>query len=761
MAARICRLVAICLMAAIAHTALATGFVVEDIRVEGLRRVSAGTVFNELPITIGDTVTAEDIAGAIRMLFATGLFDDVRIERDGDRLVVIVEERPSIASIDFSGNETVETEALVEALRSAGFATGRTFDPVVMNRTVQELRETYYSLGRYSADIEETVTPLERHRVAIHFEIDEGDVARIRRLNIVGNRSFDEDDLLDLFSSSTRTMFSWLTRSDRYSKQKLSGDLERLRSHYLDRGFINFSIDSTQVALTQDKRYIYITINVTEGKSMEVGTVELAGDLVVEPDELLPLVQVREGDVFNRSDLARTADDIKDRLGDEGYAFANVNAVPDIREEEGLVDLAFFVDAGQRVYVRRIEFRGHHGTREEVLRREMRQLEGAWVVNKDLRRSRQRLLQLGYFTEVRIETVPVPGFSDQVDVVVHVEERASGSLLLSAGYAQDRGFLVNASVTQENLFGTGNAVAFTLNNSSSEQEYGISYTNPYVTPEGISRRLFVRYDETDGSELDIADYDTDSFSTGVNFGIPINEYDRFHVGLSMEAIDFAPGTYASEEVLSFQEETGGDYFELLGSLRWSRDSRDRRILPTSGGYTSALGEVALPGSELSYYRTRFTHQRFFSLSEDWTLMGELEFGFGDGFGGTDSVPLTSHFFGGGVRSVRGFRANSLGPRDQPHNRSIGGDMLALGRAELILPLPFVDKSTQFRMTGFFDSGSVFDSSSDFNEHLRYSVGVSAIWFAGIGVVTTSWGFPLNDEEGDEIQRFQFTIGTTF
>ena len=767
------RCAAACLLAVLPAVALGQSFVVEDIRVEGLRRVSTGTVFNELPIAVGDEATPGDTAEAIKRLFATGFFDDVRIERDGGAVVVIVQERPSIANIEFSGNDKLETEDLLESLRRVGLSVGRIFDPAILDRTEQEIRETYFAQGRYSAEVETTVTPLERHRVGIHFEIGEGEVARIRHINIVGNRSFDEDDLLDLFDSTTRTLFSWLTGSDRYSKQKVAGDLERLRSHYLDRGFVNFSVDSTQVSVTPDKRFIYITINVSEGKTFEVGKVELAGELIIPPEELLDLVEVREGDVFNRSDVAATAASVKDRLGDEGYAFANVNPVPEVREEEGEVDIAFFVDPGQRVYVRRIEFRGNHQTRDEVLRREMRQLEGAWVVNRDLNRSRQRLLQLGHFDEVRIETQPVPGTSDQVDVIVHVTERASGALLLSAGYAQDRGALVNVAVTQENLFGTGNAASLTFNNSTSQREYAVAYTNPYFRPEGISRRLFARHEETDARELDISDYSTDVTGAGVNFGIPFTEYDRFHVGISAEAIDFTPGINASREVRGFAEEIGGssgrggDYIELLGTARWSRDSRDRRILPTEGSYSSALAEVTIPGSELGYYRTRLSHQQFFPVTERWILMAEAEVGYGDGYGDTDSLPLTSHFYAGGVRSVRGFRSNTLGPRDTPTRpgvvaRPIGGDFLTLGRAELILPLPFLDESTQFRLTGFLDAGNVFESIDDFEaDEIRYSTGFSTIWFAGIGIITTSWGFPLNAKSGDREQRFQFTIGTTF
>ena len=753
---------AACLLAAVlSGPAAAQTFVVEDIRVEGLRRISAGAVFNELPIAVGDTVAEEDTANAVKSLFDTGLFSDVRIDREDATLVVRVEERPSIASIDFSGNDVVKTEDLAEALEQAGFAAGRTFDPAVLDRMAQELRDTYFAQGRYSAEIETTATPLERNRVAVYFDIDEGKVARIRRINIVGNRSFEEDDLIDLFKSKTRRLFSWLTGSDRYSKQALTADLERLRTHYLDRGYVNFSIDSTQVAITPDKRSIHITINVSEGKPFEVGEVELAGRLVVVPEELLPLVEVREGDVFKRSDVVKTAENLKTRLGDEGYAFANVNPVPEIREDEGQVDLAFLIDPGQRVYVRRIEFRGNHQTRDEVLRREMRQLEGSWVVNRDLERSRERLLRLGYFDQVRIETEPVPGTSDRIDVIVHVTERPSGTLLVSAGYAQDRGALINLSVTQENLFGTGNAVSLTLNNSTSDKEYGVSYTNPYATPEGISRRLFARYKETDGSEVNIANYSTDALRSGANFGIPLNEYDQLHVGLNGERIDFMPGTNASTEVRNFARESGGDYLNLLGTARWSRDSRDRRILPSRGSHTSASAEVAVPGSDLRYYRLRLSHQKFLPLTDTWTLMAEGEAGYGDGYGGTRSLPLTSHFFAGGTHSVRGFRANSLGPRDD-RGEPLGGDVLTLGRIELIVPLPFVDTSDQFRLTGFLDGGSVFASPGDFDlGELRYSTGISTIWFAGIGIITTSLGFPLNEKQGDERQRFQFTIGTSF
>ncbi len=752
-----------CLLPAALAAGAAAGqtILVEDIRVEGLQRISPGRVFNDLPITVGDTVDEADVAAAIKTLFATGLYDDVRIERRGAVLVVVVAERPSIAEIEFAGNRILKTEDLTAALERADFKTGRTFDPALFDRTVQELRESYFSQGRYSAEIEATVTPLERNRVAVRFDIDEGEVARIRRINIVGNEAFEEKELLDLFESSTPTAFSWFSKAGRYSKQVLAGDLERLRTHYLDRGYIHFSIDSTQVSITPDRGSIHITINVTEGQSFRVGTVELAGDLVVAPDELFPLVDVREGEVFNRSRVTETTEAIKTRLGDEGYAFANVNAAPEEREAEGLVDVNLFIDPGQRVYVRRIVFRGNHQTRDEVLRREMRQLEGAWVVNRDLARSRQRLLQLGHFDSVRIDTEPVPGASDRVDVVVEVVERRTGTLLAGVGYSQEQGAILDLSLHQENLFGGGNSLSLTFDNSSSSREYAIFHSNPYYTPAGISRTLSARFQETEGAESNIARYTTDAARLGANFGFPVNEYDRIQGGLAVERIDFTAGSDPSRQVTDFERESGGRYLEVLGLSRWSRDSRDRRILARQGGRTFLDAEVAVPGSELTYYRLRSSHQQFAPVSERWTLMLEGELGYGDAYGATNSLPLTSHFFAGGPRSVRGFEANSLGPRDSK-NLPLGGDLLVQGRMEGFFALPFVDESTRLRLSTFLDMGNVFEEVGDFDGgELRFSTGLSMVWFAAIGVITTSWGYPLNEEEGDEVQRFQFTIGTTF
>ena len=775
------RLAAACLLAVLPAAVLAQVFVVEDIRVEGLRRVSTGTVFNELPITVGDTVRADDTAAAIKRLFATGFFDDVRIERDGGTLVVVVEERPSIANIDFSGNETLKTEDLMESLGGVGFAVGRTFDPAVLNRTIQELRDSYFAQGRYSAEIEATVTPLERHRVGIHFDIDEGEVARIRRINIVGNQSFEEDDLLDRFESTTRTLFSWLTGADRYSKQKVAGDLERLRTHYLDRGYINFSVDSTQVSVTPDKRFIYITINVSEGRTFDVGTVELAGDLIVSPEELIDLVEVREGDVFNRSDVAQTSANVKTRLGDEGYAFANVNPVPEVQEDEGEVDLAFFIDPGQRVYVRRIEFRGNHDTRDEVLRREMRQLEGAWVVNRrpqslPAAAAPTRTLQRGSHRDPGRARDLRPGGRHRPRHRARVRGAAPQRRLRAGpGGPHQRERHPGEPVRQRQL-----GVVHVQQQQQPEGVRGLLHQS--LLPAGGGQPEALRAPRADGRARAATSRTTPPISpaSGVNFGIPFTEYDRFHVGLTTEVINFVAGNSASVEVREFGEEIGeksrgGKYLELLGTARWSRDTRDRRILPTEGSFASALAEVTLPGSEFGYYRTRLSYQRFFPITEEWILMGEAEAGYGDGFGGTDSLPLTSHFFAGGARSVRGFRSNSLGPRDTPcrsgtrehlciqsARRPIGGDFLTLARTELIVPLPFVDRSTQFRLTGFLDAGNVFESLDDFDGgEIRYSTGFSTIWFAGIGIITTSWGFPLNDEDTDDVQRFQFTIGTTF
>ncbi len=749
------------LCAAVRAATAADAFVVQDIRLEGLQRITAGTVFNYLPIKVGDTVDGTRTAGALRTLFGTGFFRDVRLERDGETLVVSVIERPSIGSIEFSGNEDLKTEDLLSALEQSGFAQGRVFNRSTFDQVKQELHRTYFAAGKYGARITGTVTPLERNRVAVRFDIREGVVARIRQINIVGNTAFDDDDLLDDFELDSTGFFSFITRSNRYSKPKLAADLETLRSFYLDQGFVNFNIDSTQVSISPDKTDVYITINITEGGRYLVRDVYLQGALIVPEEDLFDLVTVVQDGVFSRKDVTETARRIGDRLGDEGYSFANVNAVPEIDDAENRVDLTFFVDPGDRVYVRRINFRGNAKTRDEVLRREMRQMESGWISTKAIERSRVRLNRLGFFESVSVETPAVPGASDQVDVDFTVVERPSGNLLLGVGYSSSEGPVFDTSITDENIFGTGNRLSASLDTSDVSRDISVSWLNPYWTVDGISRGLDAYMRRTDASEANLADYDLDRIGAGMTFGVPVSEATRVNVGFNLERTEFRLGSSPSDELTRFYTESGGRFLTFLVTGAWAKDTRNSRFLPTSGSLSRLSAELAAPGSELNYYKLFARHQRLFPLPSDFAFMLEGEVAYGDGYGGTDELPLTENFFAGGLRSVRGFRANTLGPRDSL-GEPLGGNLKTVGTAELILPLPFAKDSNTFRITTFLDTGNVYGPDEDFDlDTLRLSTGVAGIWLSPVGPMTISIARPLRSETDDRTQGFQLTLGTSF
>ena len=749
------------MIAAVRVAATVDAFVVEDIRLEGLQRITAGTVFNYLPINVGDTVDGTRTAGAVRALFRTGFFRDVRLERDGDTLVVVVVERPSIGSIEFVGNEELKTDDLLSALEQMGVAQGRVFNRSTFDQVKQELHRTYFAAGRYGVQVTGTVTPLERNRVAIKFEIAEGVVAKIRQINIVGNVAFDDEELRDDFELDTTGFFSFLSRSDRYSKPKLAADLETLRSLYLDNGFINFNIDSTQVSIAPDKKDVYITINVTEGGRYVVRDIYLQGALIVPEEELFELVTVVQDTEFSRKRVTETARRIGNRLGNEGYSFANVNAVPEIDDTEEKVDLTFFVDPGKRVYVRRINFKGNTKTRDEVLRREMRQMESGWISNQALERSRIRLNRLGFFESVDVSTRAVPGASDQVDVDFGVVERPSGNLLLGAGYSDSQGAVFDISVTEENFLGSGNRLRASFNTSKVSRDISVSWINPYWTVDGVSRGLEAYNRRTDASDANLADYDLEQIGTGVTFGIPISELTRVNVGFNAEQTDFIVGPFASREVRDFRKENGDEFITLLTTGAWAKDSRNSRFLPTRGSLSRLSGELAVPGSDLTYYKLFARHQRLFPLAEDFVFLLEGEVGYGDGFGGTGELPLTENYFAGGLRSVRGFRANTLGPRDS-FDRPLGGNLKVVGTAEIILPLPFTRDSNTFRVTTFLDTGNVYGPKEDFDfDTLRYSTGIAAIWLSPVGPLTMSFARALKTRAGDLTDGFQLTFGTSF
>ena len=736
-------------------------FTVRDIRLEGLQRITAGTVFNYLPVKVGDTLDDTRTAEIVRALFMTGFFRDVRIERDGETLVVSVVERPSIGSIEFTGNKDLKTEDLLAALEQAGFAEGRVFNRSILDQVEQELHRTYFAAGKYGARITSTVTPLERNRVGIGFDISEGVVAKIKQINIVGNATFDDDALLDEFNLETTGFFSFITRSDQYSKPKLAADLETLRAFYLDKGFINFNIDSTQVSITPDKKDVYVTINVTEGGSYAVRDIHLQGTLTVPEEELFELVTIVQGEVFSRKDVTETVRNIADRLGDEGYSFANVNAVPEIDDAAERVDLTFFIDPGERVYVRRVNFRGNAKTRDEVLRREMRQIESGVISTEAIERSKVRLERLGFFESVDVETPAVPGAPDQVDVDFTVVEGPSGNLLLGAGVSQAEGGVLDVSVTEENFLGTGNRLRAAFNNSKVNRDISFSWVNPYWTIDGVSRGIEIYNRRTDASDANLADYDLDETGAGLTFGVPISEFMRINVGLNVERTDFVAGSSASNEIRRFRDEYGGQFTTVLATGSWANDKRNSRFLPSTGSLTRLSGEVAVPGGDLTYYKVAAQHQRFFPLPADFVFALDGEISYGDGFGSTRGLPLTENFFSGGLRSVRGFRANTLGPRDSL-GRPLGGNLKIAGTSELILPLPFTKDSRSFRITGFVDAGNVYGPDEDLDlGELRYSTGVAVIWLSPLGPLTMSLAVPLDKTEGDETQRFQFTFGTSF
>ena len=757
------RLWCVVLLLVFASQAMAESFRVSDVRVEGLQRITAGTVFNYLPIKPGDVVNFDRTGDIVRELYKTGFFKDIRLEKSGDVLVVVVTERPAISEINFSGNKSIDSDALKEGLKDIGLAEGRTFERSVLDRIEQELERQYYNQGKYAVELTSTVTPLERNRVSIDINVVEGETALIKKVNIVGNNAFDDDDLLDEFELSAGGWLSWFTKDNQYSRPKLAGDLETLRSYYLDRGYVNFKIESTQVTITPDKQDIYVTINVAEGAIYTISDIRLAGELVGDPEEYFPLIHMRRGEPFARKVIVESSDRVSARLSDLGHAFANVNSIPEIDEENKTVSITFFVDPGKRVYVRRVNIRGNSRTRDEVVRREFRQMESAWFSGEKLKLSRERAQRTGYFDGVTVETPSVPGSGDEVDINVAVTEKPSGSFLAGLGYSQSDGIVLNASINQDNFVGTGKKVSLAATTSSANERYEISYTNPYYTVDGISRGFTLLYRTTDFSELDSADYSTDDIIAGVNFGIPLNEFNRFNFGFNVHQIDFKTGAFPSAEVREFEEAEGDSFLDFEVTLNWRHDSRDSAIFPKTGAVQSLYGEATVPGSDLSYYKISYDHRRYWQLTKDLVVSVNGEIGYGDAYGGTYQLPFFENFFGGGPGSVRGYAARSIGPRDS-FGDALGGNAMYVGNLELLFPPPFLKDNDTVRIATFFDFGTVVDTSETdlFDpDELRYSVGIGASWLSPVGALTVSYAYPLKTDDQDEKEEFQFSFGQTF
>ncbi|MBX3631100.1 MAG: outer membrane protein assembly factor BamA [Nitrosomonas sp.] len=751
-------------------------FVVVDIRVEGIQRTEAGTVFSYLPVKVGDTLDEAKVTAAVKALYATGFFKDVKLKTENGVLIVQVEERPAIAQINITGAKAFDKEKLTEGLKQAGLSESRIFSRSMLDRAEQELKRQYISTGKYAVQITTTTTPLERNRVAINFDIKEGRTARIRQISFVGNETFNDKTLRDLFVLTTPGLLTWFTKNDQYSKQKLSADLETLRSYYLDRGYLEFSIESTQVSITPDMQDIYITVNISEGKQYTVSEIKLAGELLVSEEELKELILLQPGDVFARQKLTESIKLITDRLGDDGYAFANVNAAPELDYENQQAGFTFFVDPGRRVYIRRINISGNDRTKDEVIRREFRQMEGAWHSTSKINLSRQRVDRLFYFNSVDVETPPVSDAPDQVDVNVRVTEKPTGAVMFGAGFSDREGLILNGSVSQDNIFGTGNHLSMQVNTGRINRVYSASFTNPYFTVNGVSLGFDVFRRNLNTSRLSrVNAFRTTTTGAIMRFGIPIAENDivSFSAGAEQTSID----TFAESlpRTVRFVEQFGSTTNNLPVTVSWARDRRDSAIYTTSGTTHRLFAEASIPGADLNYYKVSYNQRTYFPLSQMFTLFLNTEFGIGDGYAGKP-LPFFKNFFAGGNNSIRGYDLNSLGPREGIPNSdrtfALGASKRVVANLELLFPMPFMKDDRSVRLGAFVDAGTVFDSfkakhnadgtiEKGFTDLMRYSAGLSVTWISPMGPLKVSVAKPLNEKPEDNIQTFQFLFGQQF
>ncbi|MDD4929841.1 MAG: outer membrane protein assembly factor BamA [Gallionella sp.] len=736
-----------------------TPFTVKDIRVEGIQRTEAGTVFSYLPVKVGETMNDEQAAVAIRALYGTGFFKDVRLEVEQGVLIVLVRERPSIASIQVNGVKDFPRDQLKDNMKYAGLAEARIFDKGALEKATQDLKRQYVARGKYGVTINTRVAELERNRVGIVFDVVEGDVSKIKQINIVGNKAYDEGELLGLMKLSTPDWMSWISKNDQYSKQKLSADMEAMRSYYMDSGYLEFAINSTQISITPDKKDIYITINVTEGEKYTVSRVMVSGNTIVPRDEVEKLVRVQPHDAFSRQALSETNKLIGERLAAEGYAFANVNTIPDVDKEKHEVAFNFVVDPGQRVYIRRINIAGNTKTRDEVIRREFRMVEGAWFDVTKIKKSKQRADRLGFFSEVNVETPAVQGAGDQMDVNVSVKEKSTGSFTVGAGINSGEGLVFSGGVTQANLFGSGNQLSTQLNTSKINQNISVSYTNPYYTDEGMSRGFDIFKRNTNATSIAVSQYTSSTLGGGVRYGVPVSEDQSISFGLSAEKTNIGLTALSPARYVSYVKTFGSSNTTVLGTVGWGSDSRDSAIYTTEGMLQHAYAEIALPVMDMRYYKLNYDNQWFYPVSTDWTLITNAQIGLAGGYGGKQ-MPFFKNFYAGGTGSVRGYEANSLGPRDL-NNLALGGTRRVVGSMELMTPIPGV-KDKSVRLSGFLDAGAVYGSGDlPGSAGLRYSAGAAVTWLSPMGPLKFSYGVPLNKQAADRLQKFQFTLGSMF
>lgn len=760
----------------IAASVLASGaawaldpFTVRDIRVEGLQRVEPGTVFASLPFRVGDTYSEDKGSTAIRALFGLGLFSDVRLQVNGDVLVVIVEERPTVATVGFSGAKEFENDVLMRALRDVGLTEGRPFDKALADRAEQELKRQYLNRSMYAAQVTTTVTPIERNRVNINFTVAEGEVSRIKDIRIVGNQAFSESTLKGLFDLDTGGWLSWYTKSDRYVRSKLNADLETLRSYYLNRGYLEFRIDSTQVAIAPDKESLSITVNVFEGNRYVVSGVKLEGDFLGKDDEFKTLVTIQPGAEYNAEQVAATTKAFTDHFGGFGYAFARVEAVPEIDRQNNRVAIVVRAQPSRRVYVRRINVEGNNRTRDEVIRREFRQFEAAWYDSERIRLSRDRVDRLGFFTQVGVDTEEVAGSPDQVDLVVSVAEKPTGNLTLGAGYSQSEKLSLLGGISQENVFGSGNYLGLQVNTSRYNRTMVLSTIDPYFTPDGVSRNIDLYYKTTRPLTEQEGDYRLVTPGASIKFGVPFTETDTVYFGAGVEQTRIQPGTGLPQAYATYSTQFGASSTSVPLTVGWSRDSRDSALVPSNGRLQKLNGEMGIAG-DTRYFKANYQVQQYIPLNKKFTLALNGELGWGKGLGGRP-FPLFKNFYGGGLGSVRGFEQGTLGEQTVLLDANgaatstvsyIGGAKKVVMNAEIQAPFPGAGNDRTLRMYGFVDAGNIYGENQNISlSDLRVSTGVGISWISPVGPLRIAYARALRKQAGDKLQSIQFQIGTTF
>lgn len=744
----------------------AASFVVEDIEVRGIKKIEVGTVLNYLPVKVGEPFDYKRSPEVLRELYSTGFFDEIEILKEGNSLIVVVKERPAIARVNVKGNKEVTEENMTDALKQLGMTKGKTYNPRILEKLKLELEQLYYSLGKYAVRIEATATELDEDRIKIDLKIAEGAPAKIRNINITGNTAFDDETLLDNFELETTD--SGLFASDKYSSVKLSGDLENLRSWYLDHGYLQFDIESNQVSITPDKSNINITVNIHEGDQYTVSKVNLTGDLIVPEEDVRARVLLRPGDIFSQKQLTNSTKLIKSRLGIEGYAYTEVNTLPRINEEDKTVELTILVTPGQKMLVRKIVFEGNGRTQDVVMRREMRQMEGEVYSTLKIERSKIRLQRLKFISSVDIRNERVSSENNLMDLYVSVDERFSGSFTAGIGYSEAAGAVFNLGLTNDNIFGTGNSLGITFNQSDYQKQYEVSFTDPFYTEDGISRTIALGYTKTEEEEW--SDYLNDQTRASMKFVVPLSEYNSFNFSFGLENNNIQTSIYTSNDILQFivdnndnltdiDDVDGAVYNTYFGSIGFSKDSRNRLIFPDSGHVNSIGMEVF--GGELTYYRLSYRHQTLFSLSDNVTWSLKARSGYGKAYGSTSALPFYEKYLAGGVQTVRGYDYNSLGPLDSK-SQPFGGNFQFITNSEFLFKMDAFGDADTFRLGLYLDAGNVFATYRDYEtSELRASYGIAMKWLTAVGPIQLSYAQPFNDQQGDEIKNFQFSLGTSF